>query len=81
MDIVGTTSSSSVTLIIKAPNQSVSDQVIKCEMAWSIQNLKDHLTTVYPSKPVRYTQYIVLYYIILIIYIYIYILYNYYYQI
>lgn len=41
----------SVTLIVKAPNQQIEDQTIKCEPSWTIKKLKGHLSEVYPSKP------------------------------
>lgn len=41
-----------VTLIVKAPNQQIEDQTVKCELSWTIQKLKQHLSEVYPSKPV-----------------------------
>lgn len=41
-----------ITLIVKAPNQQIEDQTIKCELSWTINKLKQHLQEVYPSKPV-----------------------------
>ncbi|XP_071528314.1 homocysteine-responsive endoplasmic reticulum-resident ubiquitin-like domain member 2 protein [Panulirus ornatus] len=41
----------SVTLIIKAANQSVPDQRMDCDLNWSVSYLKDHLSSVHPSKP------------------------------
>ncbi|XP_068083355.1 homocysteine-responsive endoplasmic reticulum-resident ubiquitin-like domain member 2 protein isoform X2 [Anabrus simplex] len=41
----------SVTLIVKAPNQQIEDQTIKCEPTWTIKKLKGYLSEVYPSKP------------------------------
>ncbi|XP_029672191.1 homocysteine-responsive endoplasmic reticulum-resident ubiquitin-like domain member 2 protein [Formica exsecta] len=40
-----------VNLIIKAPNQQIKDQVIKCDLSWTIGRLKEYLSEVYPSKP------------------------------
>ncbi|XP_046752072.1 homocysteine-responsive endoplasmic reticulum-resident ubiquitin-like domain member 2 protein isoform X1 [Diprion similis] len=40
-----------VRLIVKAPNQQTEDQIIRCELGWTIGRLKDHLAQVYPSKP------------------------------
>ncbi|KAJ8976861.1 hypothetical protein NQ317_014256 [Molorchus minor] len=40
-----------VTLIVKAPNQQIEDQTIKCELTWTIKKLKQHLSEVYPSRP------------------------------
>lgn len=44
--------SAGVRLIIKAPNQQIEDQIISCELGWTIRKLKDYLAEVYPSKPV-----------------------------
>lgn len=44
-----------VTLIVKAPNQQIEDQTVKCELSWTISKLKGHLSEVYPSKPVCIT--------------------------
>ncbi|KAG7163599.1 homocysteine-responsive endoplasmic reticulum-resident ubiquitin-like domain member 2 protein [Homarus americanus] len=41
----------SVTLIIKAANQSVPDQRMDCDLNWSVFYLKDHLSIIHPSKP------------------------------
>ncbi|XP_045600306.1 homocysteine-responsive endoplasmic reticulum-resident ubiquitin-like domain member 2 protein isoform X2 [Procambarus clarkii] len=41
----------SVTLIIKAANQSVPDQHMNCDLDWSVLYLKDHLSSAHPSKP------------------------------
>ncbi|XP_044737109.1 homocysteine-responsive endoplasmic reticulum-resident ubiquitin-like domain member 2 protein [Chrysoperla carnea] len=41
----------SVTLIVKAPNQQIEDQIIQCELSWTIKKLKTYLSEVYPSKP------------------------------
>lgn len=40
-----------ITLIVKAPNQLIEDQTIKCESTWSVKILKEHLSQVYPNKP------------------------------
>ncbi|XP_050305876.1 homocysteine-responsive endoplasmic reticulum-resident ubiquitin-like domain member 2 protein [Anthonomus grandis grandis] len=45
-----------VTLIVKAPNQQIEDQKIRCETSWSINKLKQHLSEVYPSKPPHHEQ-------------------------
>ncbi|KAK9701161.1 Ubiquitin family [Popillia japonica] len=42
-----------VTLIVKAPNQQIEDQTVKCELSWTINKLKQHLSEVYPSNPVK----------------------------
>lgn len=41
-----------VTLIVKAPNQKVEDRRIACNKGWTVRQLKEHLSTVYPEKPV-----------------------------
>ena len=41
-----------ITLVVKAPNQKVADQTVKCDVGWTVQMLKEHLSDVYPSKPV-----------------------------
>lgn len=46
-----------VTLVVKAPNQQIEDQTVQCELSWTIQKLKQHLSEVYPSKPVSITIY------------------------
>jgi len=40
-----------VTLIVKSCNQQFEDQVIRCEMNWTIRKLKQQLAEVYPTKP------------------------------
>ena len=44
-----------VTLVVKAPNQKVGDQTIECGLGWTIKKLKEHISKVYPSKPVSKT--------------------------
>jgi hypothetical protein len=39
-------------LIVKAPNQLIEDQNVDCDLTWTVLNLKEHLSHVYPSKPV-----------------------------
>lgn len=41
----------SITLIIKAANQSVPDHRLDCNCDWTVSHLKNHLSTVHPSKP------------------------------
>jgi len=41
-----------VTLVVKAPNQKIGDQTIECALDWTVKKLKEHLSSVYPSKPV-----------------------------
>ncbi|XP_053987224.1 homocysteine-responsive endoplasmic reticulum-resident ubiquitin-like domain member 2 protein [Hylaeus volcanicus] len=45
-----------VKLIIKAPNQQIKDQVVECDIGWTIGRLKEYLSEVYPSKPERASQ-------------------------
>ncbi|XP_015595839.1 homocysteine-responsive endoplasmic reticulum-resident ubiquitin-like domain member 2 protein [Cephus cinctus] len=40
-----------VRLIVKAPNQQIDDQIIKCDVTWTVGKLKERLSEVYPSKP------------------------------
>lgn len=41
----------SACLVIRAPNQKCGDQPVDCPLEWSVQQLKQHLSKVYPSKP------------------------------
>ena len=41
-----------VTLVVKAPNQKIGDQTVECALDWTVKQLKQHLASVYPSKPV-----------------------------
>ncbi|XP_077383433.1 homocysteine-responsive endoplasmic reticulum-resident ubiquitin-like domain member 2 protein isoform X2 [Festucalex cinctus] len=41
----------SVTLIIKASDQKHEDCTINCFLSWTVEKLKSHIATVYPSKP------------------------------
>jgi len=41
-----------VTLVVRAPNQKIGDQRIECGLDWTVKKLKQHLSSVYPSKPV-----------------------------
>jgi len=43
-----------VTIVIKAPNQRISDHTVECMLGWTVKKLKNHLAEVYPSKPVSY---------------------------
>ncbi|KZC11760.1 PREDICTED: homocysteine-responsive endoplasmic reticulum-resident ubiquitin-like domain member 2 protein [Dufourea novaeangliae] len=40
-----------VKLIIKTPNQQIKDQIVNCDIGWTIGRLKEYLSEVYPSKP------------------------------
>lgn len=40
-------------LLIKTPNQAQEDQTIEgVSLKWTVKELKEHLSTVYPTKPV-----------------------------
>lgn len=41
----------STCLVIRAPHQKFGDQQVYCSLDWSVQQLKQHLSKVYPSKP------------------------------
>ena len=45
---------SPVTLVVKTPNQKIDDLRIDCALEWSVEQLKRHLSRVYPTKPVRF---------------------------
>ena len=45
-----------VKLTIKAPNQQIKDQVVQCDIGWTIGRLKEYLSEIYPSKPERASQ-------------------------
>lgn len=45
---------SPVTLVVKTPNQKVDDLRIDCALEWSVEQLKRHLSRVYPTKPVSF---------------------------
>lgn len=47
---------SPVTLVIKAPNQKYEDQTINCFLNWTVERLKSHISSVYPSKPLSKDQ-------------------------
>ncbi|XP_076321434.1 homocysteine-responsive endoplasmic reticulum-resident ubiquitin-like domain member 2 protein [Tachypleus tridentatus] len=38
-------------VIIRAPNQTVPDQKMECQSDWTVVDLKDHISQVYPNKP------------------------------
>ncbi|RWS01892.1 homocysteine-responsive endoplasmic reticulum-resident ubiquitin-like domain member 2 protein isoform X2 [Dinothrombium tinctorium] len=40
-----------IKLIVKAPNQKFDDQTVNCNLDWSVLQLKEHLSKVYPLKP------------------------------
>eukprot|EP00794_Sanderia_malayensis_P018514 gene18514-20370_t len=39
------------TITLKTPNQRFSDLIVTCDASWTVNMLKRHLSTVYPSKP------------------------------
>lgn len=43
---------SSVTLVVKTPNKTIDDLQINCALDWTVRKIKQHLSSVYPSKPV-----------------------------
>lgn len=44
--------SDSITLIIRAPHYQIPDFSVQCCTNWSVRNLKEHLSEVYPNQPV-----------------------------
>ncbi|VVC29169.1 Ubiquitin-related domain,Ubiquitin domain [Cinara cedri] len=40
-----------ITLTIKAPNQQIDDQTVKCKLDWSVAKLKGYIRETYPNKP------------------------------
>lgn len=51
MDLIG---GISVTLVVKAPNEKIADQTVECAPDWTIRKLKEHLSDVYPNRPVSW---------------------------
>lgn len=49
-----------IKLLVKAPDQRIDDQVIECQLDWSIEKLKHHLEEFYPNNPKPYEQKIIL---------------------
>lgn len=45
---------SPVTLVVKAPNQKIDDQKVECTNDWTVNDLKHHLSKVYPTNPVNF---------------------------
>lgn len=44
-----------ISLVIKTPNQIHGDQLVEgVNTNWTVKDLKTHLTSVYPSKPVGF---------------------------
>lgn len=48
-----------VTLVVKAPNQKIGDLTVECALDWTVKQLKQHLSSVYPSKPAEKQQRII----------------------
>lgn len=46
-----TTLSMPVKLVVKVPNQKVEDKTVDCELDWTVEKLKSHLSDVYSCKP------------------------------
>lgn len=51
-----------ITLTIKAPNQQIDDQIIKCKLDWSVAKLKGYIHETYPNKPVNNFLFIIVFY-------------------
>lgn len=45
-----------VKVMVKVPNQQIKDQIVNCDIGWTVGQLKEHLSEVYPSKPERANQ-------------------------
>lgn len=44
-----------ITIVVKTPNQLQEDQTVNgVNVNWTIKDLKTHLSTVYPTKPVGF---------------------------
>ncbi|ELU08006.1 hypothetical protein CAPTEDRAFT_219618 [Capitella teleta] len=48
MDIIDTTP---VNLVVKSPTQRIGDHIVQCNMEWTVEHLKEHLSDVYPGNP------------------------------
>lgn len=48
-----------ITLTIKAPNQQINDQTVKCKLDWSVAKLKGYIHETYPNKPVSFLYFVV----------------------
>lgn len=53
MDVGNPEHETTITIFIKTPNQAHEDQTVEgvC-VNWTVRDLKAHLSTVYPSRPV-----------------------------
>ncbi|XP_067135733.1 homocysteine-responsive endoplasmic reticulum-resident ubiquitin-like domain member 2 protein [Centruroides vittatus] len=40
-----------INLLIKAPNQKISDYPLECQIDWTVKYLKVHISETYPGKP------------------------------
>jgi len=41
-----------VTLVVKAPNHRIEDKTIAGDMGWTVRKLKEHISSIYPERPV-----------------------------
>lgn len=54
---VGDSQQKTISLLVKTPNQAREDQVIEgVHPDWTVIELKTHLSTVYPTKPVSFNE-------------------------
>ena len=54
MEAVGAVDDGGLTsVIIRTPDQKVKDLEIECEPHWTVANLKQQLSQLYPGNPVR----------------------------
>lgn len=52
---VGDSQQKTISLLIKTPNQAQENQRVEgVSLEWTVKDLKTHLSTVYPTKPVSY---------------------------
>lgn len=52
---VGNPEQKTITIFIKTPNQAHEDQTVEgVSLNWTVKDLKAHLSTVYPSRPVSF---------------------------
>ncbi|KAF6032937.1 HERPUD2 [Bugula neritina] len=45
-----------LTILVKAPNLKAEDKRVACDRSWSVRQLKEHLSTIYPDKPPKNIQ-------------------------
>lgn len=52
---VGVSQQKMISILVKTPNQAQEDQTVHgVYVTWTVKELKTHLSTVYPTKPVSY---------------------------